>query len=250
MMSKPRKRVRQRKSGFARLNSILTRESAVRRWRTTGSYLSSNHRFEAPKRLRSHRMRNFTLFVAFLLCATVGATGQDRAGAFSLQTPTASGSTRAATAGFVTTPWQLSIGYQYNRIAVRGAFKSFNTNGLSASVTRYFGSLLGIEAEVGSGFGTVAPGGSAHSVFAGAGPHLAYRRQNRFEPWVHGLAGPEHFNFGPTKTTAIVWIAGGGLDYRFDSGFALRLQGDYLGSLLFGGYQRHLQVVGAIVKNF
>jgi len=188
-----------------------------------------------------------------LICATVGATCQDRADGFSLQSPTASGSPRAA-AGFAPTAWQLAFGYQYNQIHIRGTFEPFNTNGLSASVTRYFGSLPGIEAEVGSGFGTAAPGVSANSVFVGAGPHLAYRRSGRFEPWVHGVVGAEHFNFSgfsfPGKTTSVAWIAGGGVDYRFASGFALRLQADYLGSHFGGAYQRNLQVAGAIVWNF
>lgn len=205
--------------------------------------------------LRSHRMRKFTLFATFLLGASIGATGQeDYTGGLSFHTPSVSGSPRAATAGFATTPWQLAVGYQYSRLNLRGAFNPFITNGLNVSVTRYFGRALGIEVEAGSGFGTVAPGDSAVSFFLSAGPHISYRRHSRFEPWVHGLAGPEHFNFGralfPAKTTAVAWIAGGGLDYRFESGFALRLQGDYLGSHFGGAYQRNLQVVGTVVWNF
>ena len=88
----------------------------------------------------------------------------------------------------------------------------------------------------------------------GLGPHLAYRTRSRLEPWVHGLAGAEHFNFGstpfPANPTAAAWILGGGLDYRFDSGLALRLQGDYLGSNFVGTYQRNFQLVGAVVLNF
>ena len=197
-------------------------------------------------------MRNFPVFLAMLLCMTVSAMGQDRTVGFSLRGPTASGSP-AAVAGFAPEAWQLTVGYQHNQMHIRGAFEPFKTNGLSASVTRYFGSL-GIEAEVGSGFGTAAPSVSAHSVFMGAGPHLAYRRHSRFEPWVHGVVGAEHFNFRgfsfPGKTTSVAWIAGGGMDYRFTSGFALRLQEDYFGSHLGGAYQRNLQVASSIVWNF
>jgi len=188
-----------------------------------------------------------------LLCAAVGAAAQDGAGAFSPQTPTSS--PRAIYSGFATTPWQFTVGYQYNRIALPNVFGPFNTSGPSASLTRYFGSLLGIEAEVGSGVGMAAPGVFAYSVFAGAGPRLVFRGKKRhLEPWVHGLAGMEHFNFGgaafPGNTTSVAWVMGGGLDYRFDSGFALRLQGDYIGSLLGGVYQRNTQVVAAMVWNF
>jgi opacity protein-like surface antigen len=203
--------------------------------------------------MQSHRTRQFTLFLAMLSCAMLSATGQDRTVGASPQAPTAPGSPPAA-AGFEPTAWELTVGYQYNRIDIRGAFEPFDTNGLSSSVTRYFGSVLGIEAEAGGGFGTAAPGVSANSVFVGVGPHLAYRRHRHFEPWVHGLVGPEHVNFGGAsfsgKTTSAAWTAGGGMDYRFDSGFALRLQADYLGTHFGGTYQRNLQVVRAVVWNF
>jgi hypothetical protein len=206
--------------------------------------------------LRFHSIRNFILFVALLLCAAAGAAAQDRADTLSPQAVGVFGSQRTAQiSGFVTTPWQLSIGYQYNRIAVPTAIAPFNTNGMRASLTRYFGTLLGVEAEVGSGAGRAAPGVLAYSIFAGAGPRLVYRtRKRRWEPWVHGLMGVEHFNFGnipfPGATTSVAWVMGGGVDYRLDSGLGLRVQGDYLGSLLAGVYQRNTQVVGGFVWNF
>jgi hypothetical protein len=209
------------------------------------------------RRLRSRPMRRFTLVVAFLvcglLCAAMGAAAQDGVSAFFPPTPI--NSAPALPSGFATTPWQLTVGYQYNRIAVPSIFGPFSTSGPNASLTRYFGSLLGVEAEAGSGVGMAAPGVFAYSLFAGAGPRLAFRgRKRRFEPWVHGLAGVEHFNFGrapfPGNTTSAAWVLGGGLDYRFDFGFALRVQGDYLGSLLGGAYQRNVQIVSALVWNF
>jgi len=196
-------------------------------------------------------MRNFTLFLALLFCATVGATAQDGAGAFSPSTPISS---PVAATGLVTPPWQLNVGYQYNRIAVPKTFEPFNTSGLGISITRYFSSAVGVEGEVGNGFGMAAPGVSAYSIFAGAGPRLIFLRRSHFEPWVHGLAGIEHFNFAgatfPGTTTSVGWVMGGGMDYRFDSGWGLRLQGDYLGSALGGVYQRNIQIVGGVTWNF
>ncbi len=198
-------------------------------------------------------MRTFTLLVACLLCAA-GARSQDQAAAFSIPSQTGSGSPAAA-AGYAASRWQLAVGYQYNRINLRGLLAPFNTNGVNVSVTRFFSPLLGIDAEMGGAAGSAGPRITVGSIFAGAGPRFAYRRRNtRLEPWVHALFGFEQFNFGGMvqtgSTASFAWTVGGGLDYRLDSGLALRAQGDYLGTNLGGTYQRHLQIVAAIVKNF
>ena len=197
-------------------------------------------------------MRKLALFIGFFLCAA-GAMAQDRAGAVTIPPPATSRSGPAA-AGFAPSRWQFAGGFQFNRFDIRGLLQPFTTGGLNVSAIRYFSPLLGVEAEVGAGFGSAAPGISASSIFAGAGPHFVYRRRSRFEPWLHVLIGVEHLHFGgpppPLKTTFIGWIAGGGLDYRFGSDYALRLQVDYLGSHLGGAYQRNLQAVVGIVRNF
>ena len=116
------------------------------------------------------------------------------------------------------------------------------------------GRYWGVEGDLGAGFGSPGPGASASSIFVGAGPRLSYRTRSHFEPWGHALVGVQHFNFGgmnfPMKSTSVAWVAGGGLDYRFDSGIALRVQADYLGSRFGGAFQRNLQLVTGIVWNF
>ena len=99
-----------------------------------------------------------------------------------------------------------------------------------------------------------SPGVSASSFFLGAGPHISFRGRGHFEPWVHGLVGVQHFDFGgvnfPGKTTSVAWIAGGGVEYRFNSGFGLRAEVDYLGSHYGGALQRNFQIVAGVVWNF
>lgn len=198
-------------------------------------------------------MRKLALFIGVFFCAALGAMAQDGTTGGAIARPAMPGA-RPAAAGFAPSRWQFAGGFQFNRFDIRGLLQPFTTGGLNVSAIRYFSPLLGVEAEVGAGFGSAAPGISASSIFAGAGPHFVYRRRSRFEPWAHVLIGTEHLHFGgpppPVKTTFIGWIAGGGLDYRFDSGFALRLQVDYLGSHLGGAYQRNLQAVVGIVRNF
>jgi len=201
--------------------------------------------------MSSRRIRSFVLCVGFLLCAAVGAAAQDRAGEFSLQTSEGAGAPPFA-AGFASTRWQLDAGYQFNEINIRGAFAPFSTSGVNASITRYFSRVLGIEGEAGIGFGAAAPGAGTWSIFVGVGPHFALRTNRRFEPWVHGLLGVEHFSFGklPFPLTTTAWIAGGGLDYRFHSGWVWRAEADYLGMHFGNAYQRNLQIVGGVVWNF
>jgi opacity protein-like surface antigen len=158
-------------------------------------------------------------------------------------------------AGFAENQWQIAEGYQYNRIYFPGIFaNSFDTNGFNSSVTRFFGRDLGVEGDLGAGFAPSTQSASAASLFLGGGLHISFRGRSRFEPWGHGLIGVQHYEFSgiafPANTTSLAWIAGGGLDYRFGSAFALRFQVDYLGSHFDGFFQRNLQIGAGIVWNF
>jgi hypothetical protein len=219
------------------------------------------HERTTPRDSQPRWARNFAVFCAAALlgllpCAVPSAHSQDqtdRPGPLSLQAVPESGGSPAA-AGYATPRWEVGTGYQYNYIDIRGAFSPFSTNGFNISGTRYFGRVLGIEADTGFGFGHAAPGVSARSIFVGGGPHIAYRTHSRFEPWVHGLLGVENFHFGgtsfPGNTTSFALQGGGGLDYHFDRGLVVRVQGDYLGTHLGGVYQRNFQIVGGLVWSF
>src|ERR1700694_1016869 len=83
-------------------------------------------------------------------------------------------------------PWQVSIGYQFNRDNLLGS--PFNTNGVNIGVARYFRSWFAVEAQLGAGFShdtgasTNPPNLVAKSLFVGAGPRVVYRNHSRFEP--------------------------------------------------------------------
>ncbi len=156
-------------------------------------------------------------------------------------------------------PWQIAIGYQYNKDNLLGS--PFNTHGVNISVARYFGRWFGVEAQVGTGFfgntgqTTTPPNLDAKSVFVGAGPRLAYRNRSRFEPWVHAVAGLEDFRFSQTagmlgSNHALAGPAGGGIDVYLTPHVALRTEADVVFSRFFATNQRSFQAIGGFVFGF
>jgi opacity protein-like surface antigen len=157
-------------------------------------------------------------------------------------------------AGIAASEWQIAEAYQLNRISFRGVLAPFSTVGFNSSVVRFFGREIGVEGDLGAGFASPAKNASASSIFLGVGPRIALRGRHHYEPWGHGLVGVQHFSFGglnfPANSSSVAWAAGGGVDYRFDSGLGVRIQLDYLGSRFGGVFQRNLQVVTGVVWNF
>jgi hypothetical protein len=153
--------------------------------------------------------------------------------------------------------WQIAFGEQFNGMRLYNS--EFYTNGFNVSLTRYFGSLFGVEVQTGAGFGnthsaTAPPNLSAKSVFVGGGPRLSVRNPGHIEPWAHGIVGLEHFQFTQTSTlgsnSTVGWEAGGGVDIHASVRTAFRLEGDYLGTRFFALNHRNYQVVSGIVFNF
>jgi hypothetical protein len=214
--------------------------------------------------LRSLQLQNVALLAAFcslaMAGAAIGAAAQDQPAPQNQPPVTSVGAPIAVPynppvhAGLSASEWQIAEGYQYNRIAFPGIFTPFDTNGFNSSVTRFFGRQLGVEGDLGAGFAPATPSASAASLFLGGGLHLSFRGRSRFEPWAHGVVGVQHFEFSgvtfPASPTSLAWIAGGGLDYRFGSAFALRFQVDYLGSHFANIFQRNLQIGAGVVWNF
>jgi hypothetical protein len=208
-------------------------------------------------------MRRVLFLVGAVLFFSLSATAQGPAGAGT--NGGAGGSTRSRTRSgprprynYDLTEWQVAIGYQYNRINLLGT--PFNTNGLNTSVVRFFGRWIGLEGQVGLGFGntgaaTVPPSLTAKSVFAGGGPRLALRGGSRIEPWVHVVVGVEHFRFTQTggllnSNTALGGVGGGGIDFRLTPHTAFRTEADFLATRFFSTNQRHFQIVSGLVLNF
>jgi hypothetical protein len=206
--------------------------------------------------------RRFVLFLvaAFCFFAGIGAKAQDSSddsssvspNVITLSSPTKSGTPQSPFAGRAPLPWQVSLGYQFNHINIRGTLLPFNTIGVNVSVVRYIVQGFGLEAAAGGGYGIAQQNAKAGTLFVGAGAHFIYMNRTRFEPWAHGLIGGATLNLGapiPAKTGTPAWIAGGGVDYRISPRLAVRVQADYLGTHYWGAFQRNLQIVGGFVWN-
>lgn len=155
-------------------------------------------------------------------------------------------------------PWQIFIGYQFNRDNLFGS--PFNTNGVNISVSRYFKQWIGLEAQLGTGFesdtgqGTTPPNLDAKSIFVGGGPQFIYRNNSRYEPWGHVMVGMEHFRFTQSGTlgsnTSFAFEGGGGVDVYLNPRVAIRGEVDELGTRFLSATQRSFQAVVGVVFNF
>jgi hypothetical protein len=208
-------------------------------------------------------MRQVLILVGAILFFSLSAMAQGPAGA---GTKGGGGeSTRSRTRSgprprnnYDLTKWQVAIGYQYNRINLVGT--PFNTNGLNTSVVRFFGRWIGLEGQLGLGYGntgasTIPPSLTAKSLFAGGGPRLAFRGRSRIEPWVHVVVGVEHFRFTQSAgllgtDTAFGGVGGGGIDFRLTPHTAVRTEADWLATRFFSVNQRNFQIVSGLVFNF
>ncbi len=187
--------------------------------------------------------RQMLLLLSATLCLIPSASAQGLAGAGArAQT----GSTRRSGPTYELSQWQVSAGYQFERVNLLGT--PFDTNGLN------------VEGQLGLGFGntgatTFPPDLSAKSVILGAGPRLALRGHTRFEPWIHANIGVEHFRFSQTAgllgtNTGLAAVGGGGVDFRLNPRTSFRAEVDWIGSRFFSMNQRSFQVVTGLVVNF
>jgi hypothetical protein len=156
-------------------------------------------------------------------------------------------------------PWQIGMGYQYNRDNLVGT--PFNTHGINISLTRYFKGWFGVEAQLGSGLvgstgqTTNPPNSDVKSLFFGAGPRVTYVNRSRFEPWAHVLIGLEHYRFVQNggflgSNTALAYPVGGGVDTYLAPHLAFRAEADFVGSRFFSVNQRSFQLIGGFVLSF
>lgn len=156
-------------------------------------------------------------------------------------------------------PWQIEVGYQYNRVNLIGS--PFSTHGVNVSFARFLKSWLAVEAGLGSGFlgktgqTTNPPNLDAKSIFVGGGPRVVLHNHTRFEPWAHALVGVEHFRFSQTAgvlgtNTALAAPLGGGVDIYLRPYVAVRGEADAVETRFFSANQRSFQAIGGLVFNF
>jgi hypothetical protein len=149
--------------------------------------------------------------------------------------------------------WQLSVGYAFVRF--RSTPFDSSLNGMNTTVVKYFnewfaaeGTVTAAFAGVPSGFG---PKRDARYVFYGGGVRIK-QPLKRFEPWGHVVVGGIHMQpqtaAGGRSTFA--FELGGGVDWRWRTGLAWRVQGDWVRSQLYQESQNNFQIATGIVFIF
>jgi hypothetical protein len=199
-------------------------------------------------------MRKLLILCGVLLCMTLTAAAQESTAAFDASSPASEPAAPASLTPPDREAWQLGLGFQYQSYDLLG--RKFHTLGYNVGLTRYINNWFGIEGVGTFGFGSTgsAPSLDAKSFFVGGGPHVALNNSSRFEPWIHVLAGWQHFRFTQTSTigsnSAVGFMGGGGVDYKFASRAHWRIQGDFIGTRFGPTIERSYSVGTGLVFNF
>ncbi len=153
-------------------------------------------------------------------------------------------------------PWQATASYEYIRFRPSSSgFSSrstFSMHGFNSSLTRYLNDWFGLEGNMGAAFGHTADNQRAKFLWFGGGAHFSHRYRERWEPWAHVLVGGVHLfpQTGFPGNKGVGYIAGGGLDYRLSPRANWRVEGDFVGTRLYGQTQSSFQFVTGLVLNF
>ena len=199
-------------------------------------------------------MHKLLVLCGALLCFSLTAAAQESTAAFDASSPASEAATPASLMPADRTPWQLGLGFQYQHYDLLG--QNFHTFGYNVGITRYVNDWFGVEGVGSFGFGTAgsAPSLTAKSFFVGGGPHIAVSNGSRFEPWIHVLAGLQHFRFTQTSTigsnSAVGFMGGGGVDYKIGDRTYLRFQGDFIGSHFLKQIDKSYSFGTGLVFNF
>ncbi len=146
--------------------------------------------------------------------------------------------------------YQVYVGVAYLRFYVVPGLEE-NMDGLDFSIAYYFRDSIAVDGEMAVTFGTYT--GQSSEFFLGMGG-LRYRHPvGQTSLWIHGLAGEAHFSpqtpYGGED--GFGYELGGGVDFtprRLRLNF--RLEGDMVGTRLFGTYQYSPKVsVGVVFKD-
>jgi opacity protein-like surface antigen len=202
-------------------------------------------------------MRKLLVLCAAILCLSGAVLAQNDPTAPAASTQPMSvtlsgGQGRHRSMGSDDFPWQVGMNFLYQRYDLSG--NNDGLMGFQSSVAKYLGdSMFGIEASASATWGKITPLIKENVVFYGGGVRIAPRGR-RLTPWFHALFGGEHVRIsqgiGPASFNGFAFQVGGGVDWKFSSRMAFRVQVDYLGPRISGVWQNTINVGGGIVVSF
>ena len=146
--------------------------------------------------------------------------------------------------------FQLGVGFDY----MRYQSSQFNANllGINSSLTYYTNTWFGVEGDVIAGFSTGTINGFHSKIAAGLGGLRVGGRRARWEPWAHALVGGSHLQpqTAAGGRTALIALAGGGVDVRRNARLSFRFEGDWVYTGYFSQSQNNFQAMAGIVLHF
>ena len=147
--------------------------------------------------------------------------------------------------------WQLGVGFEYFRFQ-SSAFDA-NLLGLNTTLTYFTNDWFGVEGDVVTVFSPNTIFSNDHAkLFGGAGGIRVGGRRAKWEPWAHALVGGAHLQ--PQTAlggrSAIMAIAGGGMDYRVHARLSFRGEADYVYTGYFSQSQSSFQIIAGVVLHF
>jgi hypothetical protein len=166
-------------------------------------------------------------------------------------TPASASGPQAIPGVFENYSWQAYLGYTFVRFYELPDVAE-NQNGVNGGVTWFYNDWLGVDVEALGVHGTLA-GASSWTIFVGVGPRVRMWAGRNLEVFGHTLIGGAAFwpdtPYG--SQGAFGYELGGGVDLRpHRSKFALRLEGDVLGTRFFQTNQWSPKVSAGIVYKF
>jgi opacity protein-like surface antigen len=147
--------------------------------------------------------------------------------------------------------WELALGLDWVRF--RSSIFNASAVGIRTSVVYFTTDWFGIEGDVSATFAPqIFDREHVKLLVYGAGPKIAWRQNNRWQPWVHAILGGAHEQpqtAGNSRNTYSIQL-GGGADYNFNSRFSGRLQGNYVRTGFFGQSQNSFELGAGVVMHF
>lgn len=146
--------------------------------------------------------------------------------------------------------WQLGLSLAWFRF--NSSRFSANSVGIETSVAYFLNEWLGVEGDVTAAFSpTTISGNNVKVLVYGGGPKIAWR-QNRWEPWLHGIFGGAHEQpqTADQSRNSYSIMTGGGADYRWNPHLSFRAEGDYVHTAFFGQSQNNFKLAGGVVLHF
>jgi hypothetical protein len=147
--------------------------------------------------------------------------------------------------------WQLGVGFDYVHFNSR-AFDA-NMYGLNTTLTYFTNSWFAVEGTALEVFGPTLFNTNDHAkMFAGAGGFRIGGRRARWEPFGHALVGGSHLQVQTAYggRTAIMALAGLGVDFRVHARLSLRGEADWIYTGYFSQSQNNVQAIAAAVFHF